>query len=80
LRAGATADKVGLTTERPPEGLFEPSGEILVEHEGEEILVAKKELKDHLGHGDEILILHLTGAPPRKKAATRALHEGRTAA
>jgi hypothetical protein len=40
--------------------------------------MAETELKRPPGTADEIL--DLTGAPPRKKAATRALHEGRTAA
>ena len=49
------AGGVKLLAEEPPQGLFEPSGKVLVEHEGEELLVAENELKDHLGHGDEIL-------------------------
>ena len=41
--------------QRPPQGLFEPSGKILVEHEGERVLVSEKGLEGHLGHGDEII-------------------------
>ena len=55
---GLTASEVGkveLSTERPPEGLFEHTGKVLVEHRGEELLLAEKELEGHLGHGDEIL-------------------------
>ena len=49
------AGKVKLATEEPPEGLFEHTGKVLVEHEGEELLVTEKGLEGHLGHGDEIL-------------------------
>ncbi len=49
------AGKVELSTERPPEGLFEHTGMVLVEHEGEELLLAEEELEGHLAHGDEIL-------------------------
>jgi hypothetical protein len=52
---GAQDQKVELTTERPPEGLFEPSGKVLVEHEGERVLVAEQALEVHLEHGDEII-------------------------
>jgi Ca2+-binding RTX toxin-like protein len=52
--AGET-DKVELTSERPPQGLFEPSGKVLVEHEGEQLLVSEQALEGHLGHGDEII-------------------------
>ncbi len=41
--------------QRPPRGLFEPSGEILVEHEGEKLLVSEGAFEAHLGHGDRIL-------------------------
>lgn len=50
--AGKVAD---LSAARPPEGLFGHTGEVLVEHEGERLLVAEEELGEHLGHGDEIL-------------------------
>ena len=50
-----TADKVELTTERPPEGLFEPSAKVLLEHEGERVLMSEQALEGHTGHGDEIL-------------------------
>jgi hypothetical protein len=56
LTATEAADKeVELSTQRPPRGLFEPSGEILVEHEGEKLLVSEGALEVHLGHGDRIL-------------------------
>ncbi len=55
LTASEAAKKAELSTERPPEGLFEPQGKILVEHEGEELLVTEKGLDGHLGHGDEIV-------------------------
>jgi Ca2+-binding RTX toxin-like protein len=56
LTANEAADKeVELPTQRPPRGLFEPSGEILVEHEGEKLLVSEGALEVHLGHGDRIL-------------------------
>ena len=41
--------------ERSPEGLFEPFGKVLVEHEGERVLLSERALEGHLGHGDEIL-------------------------
>ena len=47
--------KVELVAEKPPAGLFEPHGEVLVEHEGEGLLVAEEALGGHMGHGDEIL-------------------------
>lgn len=47
--------KVRLLAKKPPEGYFEHTGKVLVEHEGEELLVAEKDLGSHLGHGDEIL-------------------------
>ena len=51
----AAKGEVELLAERPPEGLFEPSGKILVDHEGEELLVSERALEGHLGHGDEII-------------------------
>ena len=47
--------QVELSAQRPPEGLFEPSGKVLVEHGGEELLVSERALEAHLGHGDEII-------------------------
>ena len=47
--------KVKLRAEKPPKGLFEHTGKVVVEHEGEELVVAEKELKGHTGHGDHIL-------------------------
>ena len=49
------ATKAKLLTEKAPQGLFEHTGKVLVEHEGEELLLPEKELKGHLKHGDEIL-------------------------
>jgi hypothetical protein len=46
---------VELSAQAPPQGLFEPSGKVLVEHKGEELMVPEKGLEAHLGHGDEIL-------------------------
>ena len=59
--AGMSADeaieagKVKLVAQKPPKGLFEHTGKVLVEHKGKELLVAEKELKGHMGHGDHIL-------------------------
>ncbi|HEX5849095.1 MAG TPA: calcium-binding protein [Rubrobacter sp.] len=47
--------KTELVAKRPPEGLFGHTGEVLVEHGGEGLLVAEGELEDHLGHGDGII-------------------------
>jgi hypothetical protein len=56
LTAGEAAEEeVELSAERPPRGLFEPHGKVLVEHKGAELLVAEGELAGHIGHGDEIL-------------------------
>ena len=58
--AGSTAleaskGKTKLQAERPPEGLFEPHGRVLVEHVGTRLLVPEDELAGHLGHGDEMV-------------------------
>ncbi len=55
LTAAEAGERVELSAQRPPEGLFEPHGEVLVEHEGEELLVSEQALEGHLGHGDEII-------------------------
>jgi Ca2+-binding RTX toxin-like protein len=55
LSVAEAGEKAELSTERPPEGLFEPSGKVLVEHEGERVLVSEQALEGHLGHGDEIV-------------------------
>ena len=55
LSAAEANEKAELLAERPPQGLFEPSGRVLVEHKGEELMVPEKGLEAHLGHGDEIL-------------------------
>ncbi len=53
--SASEAGKVELSTQRPPEGLFEHTGKVLVEHEGEELLVPEEGLEGHLGHGDQVL-------------------------
>jgi Ca2+-binding RTX toxin-like protein len=55
LSAAEANEKAELLAKRPPQGLFEPSGRVLVEHKGEELMVPEKGLEAHLGHGDEIL-------------------------
>ena len=55
LTASEAGEEAELLAERPPEGLFEPHGKILVEHEGERVLVSERALESHLGHGDEIV-------------------------
>ena len=47
--------KVKLKAEKPPKGLFEHTGKVLVEHKGKELVVAEKEVKGHMSHGDRIL-------------------------
>ena len=47
--------KVKLRTEKPPKGLFEHTGKVLIEHKGKELVVAEKEAKGHAEHGDRIL-------------------------
>jgi hypothetical protein len=49
------AGKVKLVSGEPPEGLFGHTGEVLVEHDGERLLVAEDEIEDHVEHGDEVL-------------------------
>jgi Ca2+-binding RTX toxin-like protein len=51
----AAKSKTELLTERPPEGLFEPHGKVLVEHAGTKLLVPEGELAHHLDHGDEMV-------------------------
>lgn len=55
LSDAEAAKKVELSAERPPQGLFELHGKVLVEHEGERVFVSEQALEGHLGHGDEIL-------------------------
>jgi Ca2+-binding RTX toxin-like protein len=55
LSAAEADEKAELSAERPPQGLFEPHGKVLVEHEGEEVLVSEQALEGYLGHGDEII-------------------------
>ena len=51
------SDEVELSAQRPPQGLFEPNGKVLVRHGGERVLLAEKDLEAHLGHGDQIVDL-----------------------
>lgn len=51
----AEATGAKLTAAKPPEGLFELHGKVLVDHEGEKVLVAGGRVQAHLGHGDEIV-------------------------
>ena len=44
-----------LSTKKPPEALFENTGKVLIQHDGDEKCVPEKELESHLEHGDEIL-------------------------
>ena len=55
LSASEAGEKAELKAERPPEGLFEPSSKILIEHEGERVFVSERALEGHLGHGDEMI-------------------------
>jgi hypothetical protein len=47
--------KVKVVAENPPAGLFGHTGKVLIEHEGESLLVPEDEVEDHVGHGDEVL-------------------------
>ena len=51
----ATEARTELLAERPPKGLFEPHGKILVEHAGTRLLVPEGELAGHLRHGDDLV-------------------------
>ena len=51
----AEATGAELSSQKPPEGLFEPHAKVLVEHNGEELLVAEGRVEAHLAHGDEII-------------------------
>jgi hypothetical protein len=55
--AAEAAESTGaeLSATKPPEGLFEPHAKVLVDHEGEKLLVAEGRVEAHLGHGDEII-------------------------
>jgi len=44
-----------LSAQEPPEGLFAHTGKVLVEHEGERLLVAEGRVGAHAAHGDEII-------------------------
>ena len=49
------ATEVELSTKKPPKGLFEHTGKVLVEHDGKELCVAEDALKGHLKHDDKII-------------------------
>jgi Ca2+-binding RTX toxin-like protein len=61
IDGGASAAEAARTTgaelsaAKPPEGLFAHTGKVLVEHKGEELLVAEKQAEAHTAHGDEII-------------------------
>lgn len=44
-----------LSTEQPPQGLFEHTGKVLLDHRGAEQCVAANAVKVHVKHGDEIV-------------------------
>ena len=58
---GASAAEAARTTEvelsasKPPESLFAHTGKVLVEHDGEKLLVTEKQVERHTAHGDEII-------------------------
>ena len=49
------ATKVKLSTTKPPAGLFEHTGKILVEKKGKELCVSEKALKGHIEDGAKIV-------------------------
>jgi hypothetical protein len=51
----ARATGAELSAATPPEGLFAHTGKVLVEHRGEELLVAEERVGAHTAHGDEII-------------------------
>ena len=51
----ARATGAELTATEPPAGLFEPHAGVLVDHEGEELLVAERRVEAHTAHGDKII-------------------------
>ena len=51
----AEAGGAELTAVKPPEDLFAHTGKVLVEHEGERLLVAEGRVEAHMAHGDEII-------------------------
>lgn len=51
----AKAGDFNLSTGKPPAGLFDHTGKVLVDHEGSKKCVAAKEVKAHTKHGDAIL-------------------------
>ena len=57
VSAAEAAETTGaeLSAAKPPEGLFDHTGKVLVDHKGEELLVAEGRVEAHTAHGDEIL-------------------------
>ena len=51
----ASKAKVKLVAEKPPKGLFEHTGKVLVEHKGKEKCVPEKALKGHIEDGATIV-------------------------
>ncbi|MDP9440105.1 MAG: hypothetical protein M3P49_15425 [Actinomycetota bacterium] len=49
------AGKVKLVAAKPPKGVFEHTGKVLIEQDGKEKLVAEKELKKHVKDGAKIV-------------------------
>ncbi len=47
--------EAGLEESVAPERLFEPDGNVLVSHEGEELCLPEGAVKGHLKHGDEMI-------------------------
>ncbi len=60
--------KVKVVAANPPAGLFGHTGEVLMEHEGEGLLVAEDEVAGHAAHGDEVLDpTGRSGAEPERR-------------
>ena len=51
----ARASGAEISAAKPPAGLFAHTGKVLVEHKGEQLLVAEKQVEGHVAHGDEII-------------------------
>ncbi len=60
--------KVKVVAGDPPADLFGHTGKVLVEHDGEELLVDENEVKVHTAHGDEVLDpTGRSGAEPERR-------------
>jgi Ca2+-binding RTX toxin-like protein len=60
--------KVKVVAANPPAGLFGHTGKVLMEHEGEGLLVAEDEVAGHAAHGDEVLDpTGRSGAEPERR-------------